>query len=338
MRRRKRTWLDSTLACAAWAAAVGALLYALASLADGAETTPKAKLLFFHAEWCGACKQLDPLLARWIAAGVPVVSIDTDQYPELARRHNVTKLPTLVAVAEGRAVGRLVGVRGSDEVKRLIETCLWSRLRGAAPATYRQPRTVQPRVVQPRSPPPATTYQPQSQWAGKDDLRALAKRVADLETAVAGLARVSADAATGAQLADQRSYLEGLAGAIRADFERLLEGHATREEHDAALGSLRERLDGLAKKLAAGGVGEAAEEAKAWIGRRVVGAALAAVGVETEAIPAASLLLANFGLPGVALAGLVLGVKWWRRRKQSSDHAGAAGGAPGGGFSESTGD
>jgi thioredoxin 1 len=72
-------------------------------------------LVDFWAEWCGPCKQIDPII-REIAtekAGVlTVAKLNVDDHGDIAMRFNVMSIPTMIVFKNGEAVGRFVGARG----------------------------------------------------------------------------------------------------------------------------------------------------------------------------------------------------------------------------------
>lgn len=79
-------------------------------------------LVDFHAEWCGPCKMLEPVMEQ-VAAEAPgqVVKVDIDVHQDLARQHGVQGVPTCVVYADGEPVEQIVGVRGGDQYVQLLE-------------------------------------------------------------------------------------------------------------------------------------------------------------------------------------------------------------------------
>ena len=76
----------------------------------------------FHADWCGPCKMLEPVvdsLATETDAAVAKVDVDANQ--ALAGAYGVRGVPTLVLFADGEQVEEIVGVQGEDQLRALIE-------------------------------------------------------------------------------------------------------------------------------------------------------------------------------------------------------------------------
>jgi len=66
----------------------------------------------FFADWCAPCRATAPALdelAGAHAGRLLVAKLDTDRYPEAARRYGIRGIPTLIAFRDGRELRRHVG-------------------------------------------------------------------------------------------------------------------------------------------------------------------------------------------------------------------------------------
>ena len=70
-------------------------------------------LVYFHADWCSACKKYTPALNATVSQKgkeVNFVMIDTDKAGALAQEYRVSFLPTTVIYKDGKEVNRFEGV------------------------------------------------------------------------------------------------------------------------------------------------------------------------------------------------------------------------------------
>jgi|GEM_PF-3159311 len=73
-------------------------------------------LLAFFAKWCGSCRAL----ARTLRSvepivGIPVVTADVEESPDLAERFGVLGVPQLLYLEEGVEIGRASGSLDESE-------------------------------------------------------------------------------------------------------------------------------------------------------------------------------------------------------------------------------
>lgn len=74
---------------------------------------PDLVLVDFSAEWCGPCKQLQPVLhelKRKVKDQLTIIQIDVDRSPEIANRFQIQGVPTLILFKEGKVLWRQSGL------------------------------------------------------------------------------------------------------------------------------------------------------------------------------------------------------------------------------------
>lgn len=77
----------------------------------------------FNATWCGPCKMLKPVLEELAEEreDCRIVSIDTDEAPELAMEYEIFGVPCVVLFKDGAERKRIVGLQPKEEFVRLLE-------------------------------------------------------------------------------------------------------------------------------------------------------------------------------------------------------------------------
>ncbi len=96
-------------------------------------------LVDFHADWCGPCKMMAPVLdefARHHAGHVLVLKLDTDASPRTPSSFGIRGIPTLILFEHGRESRRHVGVAQMPELEKLAAVGAGSS--GPAPSSSAQ--------------------------------------------------------------------------------------------------------------------------------------------------------------------------------------------------------
>ncbi len=79
-------------------------------------------LVDFFADWCGPCKQMDPVVSKVAdETDAAVLKVDIDANPQLAGAQNVRSVPTLVLFAGGEPAERLVGFQNEGRLRSLVD-------------------------------------------------------------------------------------------------------------------------------------------------------------------------------------------------------------------------
>jgi len=79
-------------------------------------------LVDFHADWCGPCEMLEPIVAEVAAeSDAAVAKVDIDQLQGIARNFGVRSVPTLIVFAGGEQAEQLVGVQDKGTLLGVLD-------------------------------------------------------------------------------------------------------------------------------------------------------------------------------------------------------------------------
>jgi len=85
------------------------------------------ELLDFYTDWCGPCKQQEPILEEIqeeYEEEVSIKKIDVESNHEKANEFNVKSVPTLILLSDKEVQERFVGLQSYDVLEEEIENLL----------------------------------------------------------------------------------------------------------------------------------------------------------------------------------------------------------------------
>lgn len=89
---------------------------------DQALEENKLILLYFSAEWCGPCKKFRPVLNDFFEKHlITIGKIDVDDQAEIAQKYEVSSIPTVIVVEDGKEVHRFIGALPLVKLEKELE-------------------------------------------------------------------------------------------------------------------------------------------------------------------------------------------------------------------------
>ena len=106
------------------AAGAAPLIVTDATFVAEVEESPVPVLVDAWAAWCGPCRMIAPAideLAAELGGRVRVAKLNVDENPATAGRFDIRSIPTLLVIAGGREVDRIVGVQPKQAIRARLE-------------------------------------------------------------------------------------------------------------------------------------------------------------------------------------------------------------------------
>ncbi len=99
----------------------------IANFDELVNNSDKPVLVDFWASWCGPCRALGPVVEEVgdeMADRLTVLKCNVDEEGELAQKHQIVSIPTLILFKNGEAVNTMVGNRPKAELVKELEAYL----------------------------------------------------------------------------------------------------------------------------------------------------------------------------------------------------------------------
>ena len=84
-------------------------------------------LIDFWAEWCGPCKEMNPILeevSSEMEEKIKVLKINIDENPNIPTKYGVQSIPTLIIFKKGEAIATKVGASIKSDLITWIDSTI----------------------------------------------------------------------------------------------------------------------------------------------------------------------------------------------------------------------
>ena len=87
----------------------------------------KPTLVDFWAEWCGPCKEMNPILeevSSEMEEKIKVLKINIDENPNIPNKYGLQSIPTLIIFKKGEAISTKVGASIKSDLITWIDSTI----------------------------------------------------------------------------------------------------------------------------------------------------------------------------------------------------------------------
>ncbi|KAI9233438.1 thioredoxin [Podila verticillata NRRL 6337] len=79
-------------------------------------------LVDFHADWCGPCRLIDPILREAVSGSgeVTLVRVNVDDCPEVSSKFQIASIPCVMAFKNGEPVEKFVGAIPKKNIQDFV--------------------------------------------------------------------------------------------------------------------------------------------------------------------------------------------------------------------------
>ena len=113
-------------------------------------SNPGDYLLVFETPRCPHCLAMQTTVKRLRHAGLPVKSINVEQFPDLTQQYQVRRVPSFVMIRNGRETARIVGRSSFSKLRQIMQTDRTPNRRN--PVRFQSPAPVIPPDAAPPTP------------------------------------------------------------------------------------------------------------------------------------------------------------------------------------------
>ncbi|MBS3082825.1 thioredoxin fold domain-containing protein [Candidatus Pacearchaeota archaeon] len=84
----------------------------------------KPVVIDFYAEWCGSCKAVSKVIADLegdLSSAIKFCELDLGKVNSFMSKYNITSLPTILLMKDGKEVARRNGMTTKADFKQLLQ-------------------------------------------------------------------------------------------------------------------------------------------------------------------------------------------------------------------------